>query len=74
MFEVWNENKTDAANISPKSRNDVFLWNRYSIIRDCYFQLSVKARQKDVLEVEKSSASNIWSKFDGISWRSTTQP
>ena len=71
MFEVWNENKTDAAYISPKSRCDVFL---YSIIRDCYFQLSVKARQKDVLEVEKSSASNILSKFDRISWRSTTQP
>ena len=74
MFEVWNENKTDAAYISPKSRRDVFLWNGYSIIRDFYFQLSVKARQKEVLEVEKSSASNILSKFDRISWRSTTQP
>ena len=74
MFEVWNENKTDAANISPKSRRDVFLWKGYSIIRDCYFQLSVKARQKEVLDVEKSSASNILSKFDRISWRSTTQP
>jgi len=74
MFEVWTENRTDAANISPKNRRDVFLWKRYSITRDCYFQLSVKARQKEVLEVEKSSASNILSKFDGISWRSTTYP
>ena len=74
MFEVWNENKTDAANISPNSRRDVFLWNRYSIIHYFYYQLSVKARQKEVLEAEKSSASNILSKFDRISWRSTTQP
>ena len=67
MLKVCNENRTDAANIRPKYRRDVFLRNRYSIIRDCYFQLSAKARQKEVLEVEKSSASNIWSKFDGIS-------
>ena len=67
MLKVCNENRTDAANIRPKYRRDVFPLNRYSIIRDCYFQLSAKPRQKEVLEVEKSSASNIWSKFDGIS-------
>ena len=63
---------TETGQMRPVDWRVIFSWNRYSIIRNCYFQLSAKARQKEALEVEKSSASNIVQVWSEPLWRSTT--